>query len=366
MSPAIHQFLPTFAGGDAIGNHVLRTQRILRAAGFESDIYADDAHAAVRKHCRPYQEFSVPAGADPPWLLYHLSTGSPMAAFLAERADDFPLAVYYHNITPAEFFERWEPGAAESVRSARGQLRKLASSVRLAMANSAWSAGELRAEGYPDPAVVPVLVDFDEYSAAPDETTLTRLGRAAAGGGAQWLFVGRLAPNKCQHDVIGAFAAYRAVYDPAARLTLVGGKTSALYHRALEQLGRELDLGDALDLADTVSFPELLAHYRSASVFVCASEHEGFCVPLVEAMHFGIPVVASAASAIPETVGDAALLVDDKDPMVMAAAVHRVMTDAAVRDRLVAAGRARAGHYAMDRTGQLLLDVLAGAGIVAP
>jgi glycosyltransferase involved in cell wall biosynthesis len=288
-----------------------------------------------------------------------------MAAFLAERADDFPLAVYYHNITPPEFFDRWEPGAAESVRSARSQLRKLASSVRLAMANSSWSAGELRAEGYPEPAVVPVLVDFDDYAAAPDQTTTTRLRRAAARGGAQWLFVGRVAPNKCQHDVIGAFAAYRAMHDPMARLTLVGGKTSALYHRALEQLGRELDLGDTLDLADSVTFPELLAHYRAASVFVCASEHEGFCVPLVEAMHFGVPVVAAATSAIPETAGDAALLVDDKDPVVMASAVHRVLTDTPLRDRLIAAGRARAGHYALDRTAALLLDVLARAGIVA-
>lgn len=361
MSRAIHQFLPTFAAGDAIGNHVLRTQRILRRAGYESEIYADDAHPPVRKYCRPYREFTPPPHGDPPWLLYHLSTGSPMAEFLAERADDFPLAVYYHNITPARFFERWEPGAAENVRAARGQLRKLASSTRLAMANSAWSAAELHAEGYPEAKVVPVLVDFDDYDAPVDETTVTRLERGAAGGGAQWLFVGRLAPNKCQHDVIGAFAAYRALYNPAARLTLVGGKTSALYHRALEQLGRELELGEALDLADAVSFAELLAHYRSASVFVCASEHEGFCVPLIEAMHFGVPVVAVATSAVPETVGDGALLVEDKDPVVLASAVHRVLSDAPLRERLVAAGHERVAHYSLEHTGRILLDTLTGA-----
>ena len=359
MTTAVHQFLPTLAAGDAIGNHVLRTRQVLRAAGYESQIFADDIHLEVRRQARPYREFKAPAGGSTV-MLYHLSTGSPMAAYLAEQADGGrgQLAVYYHNITPAEFFGPWELEAAESMRTARGQLRKLAGPTRFAMANSTFSEAELRDEGYTDTCVVPVLVDFSGLDAAADPTTLARLRRTAARGGAHWLFVGRLAPNKCQHDVIGAFAAYRALFDPAARLTLIGGKTSELYRRALEELVSELDLTDAVELADVVTFPVLLAHYRSASVFVSLSQHEGFCVPLLEAMHFGVPVVALAAAAVPETVGEAGLLLDGHDPVLVAAAVHRVLTDTGLRQRLVSAGRERVEHFSRANTARRFLDVL--------
>jgi glycosyltransferase involved in cell wall biosynthesis len=354
---AVHQFLPTFAAGDAIGNHVLALRRILREAGYQSEIFADDVHPAVRGQARHYRQFQ-PSG--PTWLLYHLSTGSPMAEFLAGRSE--PLAVYYHNITPAEFFDRWEPGAAENVRRARSQLRRLASATRLAMANSAYSAAELATEGYPDPVAVPVLVDFSAYDAPPDTATLSRLRKAAEGGGAHWLFVGRLAPNKCQHGVIGAFAAYRELFDRRARLSLVGGATSPLYRRALEQLVVELGLGDCVELADVVGFGGLLAYYAAADVFVSLSQHEGFGVPLLEAMHFGVPVVALGSSAVPETVGAAGLLLEDGDPVLVACAVDRVLSDHDLRAELVAAGREQLEELSFERVAKRTLEVLAGGG----
>ena len=353
---AVHQLLPVFAAGDAIGNHVLRLQHVLREAGYESEIYVEDAHPAVRSRSRPYRELE--AGPDD-WLLYHLSTGSPIGAWLAEQ--EHRLAVYYHNITPARFFERWEPWAAENIRHARQQMRKLASVTRFAMANSTYSEAELRAEGYGDTCVVPVLVDFSAFDGPEEPATATRFRRAAERGGSQWLFVGRLAPNKCQHDVIGAFAAYRAIFDPEARLSLVGGRTSALYHRALEQLVAELGLGGCVDLADSVSFPELLAHYRAADVFVSLSQHEGFFVPVLEAMHVGVPVVARGATAVPETVGDGGLLLPDDaadDPVVVASAVHRVLADKALKERLVTAGHDRVEHFSAANVGQRFLEVL--------
>ena len=358
---AVHQLLPVFAGGDAIGNHVLRLRQVLRDAGYESEIFVEEAHAAVRRQARPYRELRTRPSDR---LLYHLSTGSPMAAFLAEQ--ERPVLVYYHNITPASFFARWEPVAAANVGRAREELRKLASVTRLAMANSEYSARELRDEGYAETAVVPVLVDFADYGAEPDPATTARLARAAERGGSRWLFVGRLAPNKCQHDVIGAFAAYRALFDPAARLCLVGGQTSAHYRRALVQLADELGVGGAVELTDVVTFPELLAQYRAADVFVSLSEHEGFCVPLLEAMHFGVPVVARGTTAVPETVGDAGLVLPEggagKDPVVVATAVRRVLTDTGLRARLVAAGRERVARYSLAETTRRFLDVLAAHG----
>ena len=353
---AVHQLLPVFADGDAIGNHVLRLQELLRTSGYDSEIYVEEAHPALRSRSRPYQDLE--AGPSD-WLLYHLSTGSPMAEFLAEQ--EHRLAVYYHNITPARFFERWEPWAAENIREARQQMRKLASVTRFAMANSTYSETELRAEGYRDTVVVPVLVDFSAFDGPADRATTARLRGAAEQGGAHWLFVGRLAPNKCQHDVIGAFAAYRAIFDPEARLSLVGGRTSALYRRVLEQLVDELGLGGCVDLVDAVPFPALLAYYRAADVFVSLSQHEGFFVPVLEAMHLGVPVVARGAAAVPETVGDGGLVLPGDaadDPVVVASAVHRVLTDRTLRDRLVAAGHGRVEHFSAANVGRQFLEVI--------
>ena len=358
MGRVLHQFVPNFAAGDAIGVHVRLTQQALRAAGWESEIFYDDAQAAVKKLGRHYSTWdrAVDGRNGDAWVLFQLSTGSRMTPFLLDQ--DVPFGVYFHNITPPRFFERWEPGAAENLRTALGEMRRLAPTARFAIANSTFSAGDLDAAGFSPTAVSPVLLDPKELAGSPNERLLQRLRRETEGGGARWLFIGRAAPNKCQHDVIAAFAAYREVYDPRARLTLVGGRTSNVYYRSLELLADELGVGAAVDLTDTISHEEKLACYRAADAFVCLSEHEGFKVPVVEAMHFGIPVVAYASSAVPETVADAGLLLDDKDPFVVATAVDRVLRDDALRSELVEAGRRRADDFSLERTSAQLLVLL--------
>jgi glycosyltransferase involved in cell wall biosynthesis len=239
-------------------------------------------------------------------------------------------------------------------------MRRLAPSARFGIANSTFSGGDLDAAGFSPTAVVPVLLDAKELDGPFNERLLQRLRREMSGGGARWLFIGRAAPNKCQHDLIAAFAAYREVYDPQARLTLVGGRTSNVYYRSLELLADELGVASAVELTDTISDAEKLACYRAADVFVCLSEHEGFKVPIVESFHFDLPVVAYAASAVPETVGDAGVLLDTKDPLVVAAAVDRVLHDDGLRSDLVAAGRRRFQDFALERTSALLLSTLEG------
>ena len=174
-----------------------------------------------------------------------------------------------------------------------------------------------------------------------------------------WLFVGRLAPNKCQHDLIKALAAYRRLYDPQARLHLVGGSSSNAYRTALEAFVDHLDLGEAVFLHGGVSPGALVAHYRAADVFVCLSEHEGFCVPLLEAVHHRLPVVALAEAAVPETVEGAGVLLPAKEPARVAAAVHRVLGDPDLRAALVVAGTARLADFALERTRPVLLDAIA-------
>ena len=190
----------------------------------------------------------------------------------------------------------------------------------------------------------------------PPPSPASGAGRKPAGP--HWLFVGRVAANKCQHDIIAAFAAYRQLFDPKARLSIVGGRTLLLYARALERMAVELGVADAVDFTDNLKFSQLLAHYRAADLFVSLSEHEGFCVPLVEAMHFGVPTVAFASTAVPETVGDATLLLSDKDPVSVAVAAQRVLSDDVVRKALIEAGHRRVEHFSLVNNRRRLIEAL--------
>jgi glycosyltransferase involved in cell wall biosynthesis len=355
----IHQFLPTFAGRDAIGAHTLRLRRLLRDAGFRSDVYAVDTHDDVRNEALGAESFASRAGPrDDAWILYHFSIGHPL--FDRVRTLDARLALDYHNITDATYFWRWEPRAAATMLEGRRQLAVAATAVEFGLADSEFNRAELAALHCPRTAVAPILVDFREFDAAPDADLLATRRRARAGGGLDWLAVGRIAPNKCVHDVVLAFAVYRKLHDPRARLTLVGGQSAGLYWRALHKLAADLDVADAVTFTDVVTHAELLACYRSADVLLCLSEHEGFNVPVVESMYFDVPVVAYAAAAVPDTVGDAGLLLTAKDPVVVATAVERLRSDPSLRESLVEAGRKRVEHFSIERTGPQWIDTLTG------
>lgn len=352
---AIHQFVPSFAPRDAVGAHTLEVRTVLRELGLDSDIYVGEAHRDVRHSVRHYRELGPARGA-PTWLLYQCSTGSPIADWLLERPE--PKLSNYHNITPAPFFEPWEPHVGAELTEARRQLGALAPAVELGIADSAFNQAELVAAGYRRTTVVPILLDTDAFEDHVDHDELDRLLAAKAGGGADWLFVGRVSPNKAQHHLIKCFAAYRRTYDPEARLHIVGGSSSHAYWTALERFVAALGLDGAVDLAGSVTPGVLAARYRVADAFVCVSEHEGFCVPLLEAMHHEVPIVAHGAAAVPETVAGAGVVLADRSPVTVAAAVHRVVEDGALREALVAAGRRRLGDFALSRTRAQLADVV--------
>lgn len=351
-------YLPGFAPHDAISNHTLQVRRVLREAGYGSHIWAEHILGNLGREARPYQEDS-PLPGEHRLLIYQMSTGSAMAGWLRSRARaGEELLGHYHNITPASYFARWEPHIALAMDNARQELYMLAPHTALSFADSAYNEEELLECGYERTLVCPLLVDLDEYHRSPDRATLDRLRRRREG--TQWLFVGRVAPNKCQHDIVGAFAVYRRVFDPNARLTLVGGGTSPNYLAAVQRLIGELDLGDSVEILGGVGDAELLAHWAVADVFVCMSEHEGFCVPILEAMELGVPVVAYAAAAVPETLGGAGVLVDDKDPLEVAKAVDKACRPGPAREHLIKAGRERAAIFSLANTSKALLTGIEG------
>ena len=353
---AVHQFVPTFEPG-AVGGHALQVRRLLLDRGLGSEIYAEHLRMPGEVRGRRYTEYRGGPwrGRDGTVLLYHMAIGSTVADFVQARHE--PLAVDHHNITPPSFFARWQPELVHGVAWGQDQLARLAGRAAFGVADSAFNCAELDAAGYRRTGVAPLLVDLSSLDSAADEAVLGRLLEEKAGAG-MWLFVGRIAPNKCQHDVLKAFAAYRRMYDPEAKLYLVGGSASRTYWSALEGYAVALGLLDAVRLTGPVPAGTLAAHYRAADVFVCLSEHEGFCNTVVEAMATGTPVLAYASSAIPETVGHGALLLDDKDPLRVASAAHRVLTDDRVRTALVASGRERVGELDLDVARAKLGDAL--------
>jgi len=351
----VDQVIPSLTARDAIGAHTLALTEALRARGIPSDIYYGTCTDDVADRARPLS--SLGRASRDRWLLYQASIGSPVFDVVAGRPE--VTLVNYHNITPAELLQWWEPAVAYEVGVGRAQLGRLAAQCHLAIADSAFNERELTALGYRHTAVSSLLIDT--APAPPDPALARRLAEARADGSPDFLFVGKVSPHKAQHDLVKMLSVYRRLYHPGARLHLVGSALGTTYGPALEAFVAELGLTRAVSVTGSITAGELEAYYRGCDVFVCASEHEGFCVPLIEAMAHGLPVVAYASSAVPETVGEAGLLLDAKSPLRMAATVQRVVTDARLRSALVDLGRDRAAAFSLEHARRHFVDLVARA-----
>ena len=351
---SVHQFLPALLPGDACGIHTLAAQDALRAAGLDSEIFCEAIHPDLEGRGRIFHEF--PAFAKGSVMVYHLATGSVLADYVNARTE--PLVVDYHNLTPASFFRRWDMTVANAVNWGRAQLAMLSGRTALGMADSGYNELELLELQYRRTGVVPILLDVESTGTEADPATQRRLDEERSGGGADLLFVGRLAPNKAQQDLVKALVVYRRTYDPRARLRLVGRPAAESYHRALTDFIRHLGLEDAVTVVSGLSDSELAAYYQSADALVVLSEHEGFNTPLVEAMRHRLPVIAYSSCAVPETLGSGGILLPDKSPSTVAAAVHRVVSDEALRRQLVDAGQRRLAQFDLAVSKRLFVNSL--------
>jgi glycosyltransferase involved in cell wall biosynthesis len=352
----VDQVIPSLAARDAIGVHTLAIADALRSAGIQSDIFYGDCATELLKRARPVGALGRPAKDR--WLLYQSSIGSPVFDAFATRPE--PKLVNYHNITPAGLLESWEPGVGYEAGLGREQLGRIAPHCRLAIADSVFNESELIDAGFARTAVAPLLIDMTVHAQA-DAGTLRRLRGAKVNGGPDFLFVGKVSPHKAPHDLVKMLAVYRRLYHPDARLHLVGAPLGRRYGPALDAFVDELSLSDAVSVVGSVQPEELEAYYRAADVFVCASDHEGFCVPIVEAMAHDLPVVAFAAGAVPETVQEAGLLLPSKDPLLFAAAVHRVVEDEKLRRQFSSAAARRVETFSLDRARTRFVELVVEA-----
>jgi len=350
-----HQFNSVIAYGDAIGNDCLELQRTFWSSGVRSELFAWEAKPEVRALVRDYHELETVQRRDG-LLLVHHSIGNdavPEVANLPIRK-----AIVYHNITPAKYFAGLNDELMRYADVGREQLKLLAKSAEFGIADSEYNRKELEEAGLANTAVVPPLVDWEDFDRPPDQDVARRLAdeRTAI------LTVGQILPHKAVHDVVAAFARYRES-DRTAHLYLVGPTAmSAGYLDRVRGDIRKLGLDGAVTLTGSVTVEQLVAYYRGATAFLTLSEHEGFCVPLLEAMRSDLPVVANAAAAIPETLGDGGILLEEKTPDAVAAQLERVVRDQALRKELIERGRRRVEAFSRGHIADRLKLALAQGG----
>ena len=348
----IVQMLPTLSYGDAIGNHALTLFSALKKAGYRTEIYARNIDKRIRQKAFCYVD-KYKDDKDTV-ILYHLSTGDDlnvrMCGFRARKV------IIYHNITPAFFFEDYRTAGYGLCLSGERQMKKLAGSAEFCMADSAFNARELKEAGYGCPIrVMPILISFADYEKKPSEKVLQKYRND---GYTNILFTGRIAPNKKQEDLIEAFFCYHNSINPKSRLLIVGsaGEKDPYYKRLLDYV-EKLHLEDVI-FTGHIPFDEILAYYHLADVFLCMSEHEGFCVPLVEAMFFGIPIIAYDSTAIGETLGGSGILLKEKDPAFTAEVIHRVVSDEKLRAQMIADEKERLAYFDNERIKKEFLETL--------
>jgi glycosyltransferase involved in cell wall biosynthesis len=349
----IHQWVPAAHRGDAIGDSARRVRGMLRAMGHDSEIFALTIDDDMRGVVRP---FADPAAAAGDVTIFHFALPSPMTAAFAALGG--VRVLQYHNITPAAFFAPYDPGLFRLAAIGRRELATLAGRVDLALGDSEFNRRELESLGFARTGVMPIAVDTGRITGGPPRPALERI---LGDGLVNILFVGRIVPNKRIEDHIRLAEVYKRYVDAYYRFIFVGRYDGVprYYDQIRALVAQYENLPDRFWFTGPVPDEDLAAFYRWADVYVSLSEHEGFCVPLVEAMAADVPIVAYAAGAVPETLGGAGVLFSPKDLEVAAELVGGVVYDRAMRTGVLEGQRRRLQDFAPARVEATLRDSLA-------
>ncbi|MGG1314825.1 glycosyltransferase family 4 protein [Cohnella laeviribosi] len=337
----INQLLPAMSYGDAVSNSAINIMNLLRSKGIKSDIYAEHIHPKVSNFVRPASKIPHKEA-----VIYHLAIGCDLPYILPDFTGK--RMIYYHNITPSEFFRGYDEQSERLCKEGREQLKFLQPIIDFALAASEYNRKELVDLGYSNTAVSPIIVDYEDYNAKPNLQLLNHLRQTKRSK--DILFVGRLAPNKKQEDIIKAFFYYKKYIDKEARLFLVGSYTRMeKYYEELKTLIDVLKIED-VTITGHVPFDHILAYYKNADLLLSMSEHEGFCVPLLEAMYFEVPILTFKSSAISETLGNGGLLFTEKDFKAVACAIEVFLNDSALIAKVLQNQKERLQYFSKQNT----------------
>jgi len=352
---SVHQAVPVLLHADAIGDETRAIRDGLRRRGLDSEIFMlpqERAQPNLDASARPLAELLTGANRGA-IVLYHYALASQATQLLLDSP--LPLVLIHHNVTPAHWFHMIDPAHEAGMAAAATDLPLLRDRTSLALGDSEYTRDELEALGFFPTGVLPIVLDqapYHEHRAGPLHREITVAPTL--------LTVGRVAPNKCIEDCIRLLAAYRVGVDSRARLWIVGDADRLpVYRDALTRLVSRLGLDDAVHFAGRVTQQDLIDCYRGAIAYVSMSEHEGFCVPLLEAMVCELPILAHPSTAVPFTLGGAGLQVSPKDFPLMAEALGLLLGDAVLLADHLERGRRRAAELAPERSLDHLVDLLA-------
>ncbi len=348
----VNHWVPAAHRGDAIGDSARRMRDMIRSRGGESDVYALSIDDDLRHDVRPFAE---PGATRGDVTFFHFALPSPMTEAFAQLSGGRVLQ--YHNITPAPFFAPYSASLFRLAALGRRELQTLVGRVDLALGDSEFNRQELESLGFNPTGVLPIAVNTDRITEAPRRPALERI---LGDGLINILFVGRIVPNKRIEDHIRLAEVYKRYVDSYYRFIFVGRYDGIpSYYAQVRALITEFRmLPDRFWFTGAVPDEDLGAFYRWADAYVSLSEHEGFCVPLIEAMAADVPVLAYAAGAVPETLGGAGLLFAPKDLEVAAEMLGMLVYDRPVRERVLEGQRQRLKAFAPQRIEARLHELL--------
>ncbi|MEK4981416.1 glycosyltransferase family 4 protein [Bacillus sp. FSL K6-6540] len=343
----VNQLLPTMSYGDAVSNSALTMQKCLQDMGCNSKIYAEHIHPKLSHIVLPASKIPKDEA-----VIYHMAIGCDLAYIVPEFTDRRMLL--YHNITPPHFFRGYDEQSAELCVRGREELEFLKDYIDIAYADSDYNRSELIDIGYKCTAVTPIMIDFEEYDVPCNYDLLSSLKKNKKG--TDILFVGRIAPNKKQEDIIKTFYYYKKYFDQEARLFLVGSYVRMeRYYSQLQDLIKQLELSDVY-ITGHVPFADILTYYKNADIFLSMSEHEGFCVPLLEAMKFKLPIISYKECAVPETLGNGGILVLEKDFRSVASLLKVVIDDEVLQAKILRNQQQRLEFYSKQNTTRIFKE----------
>lgn len=345
--------LPGFSTGDAISNYVLELQKIIQSWGYESEIFCIYQHASRdgKAWINDYHEHRL-VNKSEDIVIFHFSIGSELTEYFKQVKGKKVLI--YHNITPPEYFRLISDEKVMVLYEGRKELKELVGVPDLALAVSEYNRQELVKVGFKNTGILPLIFNPGYLSGQPSRKIIKRFSDYYK----NFLFVGRVTPNKKLEDIIKVFYYYKKLIEPRARLFLVGSASGIdRYLAYLRGLIIELNLPD-VHLTGHVNTAELLAYYNLGDIFICMSEHEGFCLPLLESMYFKIPIIAFGAAAIPETLGGAGILVKEKNFSAIAEMADLVLKNRDFRSQIIKRQSERLKDFHNSKVESLLKNYL--------
>ena len=348
----IDQFLSGFHYGDAIGNSVLRFHKFLTGKGIKSRIIALTIDDAVREYGTPLNEYNEAPGSV---RIYHYAISSPLNDYFLSGKRDRDIIVY-HNITPSRYFRGYSDELVSLTEKGRDELSLFSDKFVLTVADSAFNASELSELGFGNIRIFPIMVAREDYTGEYSKSYLNIFDD----GRKNILFVGRITPNKKIEDLIKFISVFKKIVSEDVRMIIAGNQNSVPhYFSSLLKLKYSLGLGISdVFFTGHIPFEELLSVYRSADLFLSMSEHEGFCLPLIESAFFELPVIAYDAGAVKETLGGSGILFKDKDMEKLAILVEKVLSDSDLTGKLKNKSSARAASFGKEADPEQLLKMI--------